>query len=334
MMGVLKMKLIETLTQSTDKIICNADFKNFARKRPNYFTRVRKMPFEDVITFMLFHLKSSIPTALRRFFHARGSKIHMTQQSLCEAKEKIKFEAFRYLFIKTMEVILQHRTEKWNGHRIFAVDGTKITLPADKKLLKHFGGTGRNASSPTAQASTMFDVLNDTIVDAQIAPISTDERTLALKHLDSIQHLCSNDRNLVVYDRGYPSFELIQELESKNFFYLMRVKRKFSAKIDEQTASDGIVDLEKDGCRIRARVLKFALPSGQIETLITNVTDEQMGGKRVQETVFHALAYRDEIQCDQEQIAIGEFFIPIGRRDTAGILCLDVLDQFLGLRRV
>jgi hypothetical protein len=89
----------------------------------------------------------------------------MTQQSLCEARNKLTVEAFLHLFTISMEETIKNSNEKWNGYRIFAIDGTKIALPDDEKLLEHFGETGRNATSPTTQASAMFDVLNDTIVD-------------------------------------------------------------------------------------------------------------------------------------------------------------------------
>ena len=40
--------------------------------------------------------------------------------------------------------------------------------------------------------------------------------------------------------------------------------------IDAQKSADGYVWLSQDGERIHVRVIKFALDSGEIETLITN----------------------------------------------------------------
>lgn len=271
------MKLSKKILKLIHAIIHSEEFKEFARKLPKHFTRKRKMPFEDVVTFMLFHSKGSIPTSLRRFFEERGSTIKMTQQTLCEARNKLTVKAFSHLFTASMEEIIKTRNEKWNGYRIFAIDGTKLALPDDKKLLEHFGGTGRNATSPTAQASAMFDILNDTVVDARIVPISTDERTLALEHLKATAKLCPNDRKVNIYDRGYPSAELIEAIESKKNFYLMRVKRKFCTQIDAQEECDGNVFLEKEGKRFRVRVIKFELPSGEIEMLITNITNKRFG---------------------------------------------------------
>ena len=73
------------------------------------------------------------------------------------------------------------------GRKIIAIDGSKIPLPNRKALLEKYGGSGRGASSPTAIASVAFDVLNDRVLDAQLEPISIDERTLAIRHMENIK---------------------------------------------------------------------------------------------------------------------------------------------------
>lgn len=280
------MKLSEILARLTNEIIYSHTFRTLARKLPKHFTRDRKMPFEDLMIFMLFHLKCSIPSALRRYFEAKQEGTTMSQQSLSEARNKLTVDAFSHLYRITTEAIVEHRIEKWHGYRLYANDASKIALPDDKKLLEYYGATGRNATSPTAQASAMYDVLNDTLVDVALAPISTDERTLALQHINATKDLCANDKKLNIYDRGYASFEFIEELESQGLFYLMRVKTKFNLDIDAQTKSDGYVWLKKGDKRIRVRVIKFALDSGEIETLITNITDKRLGKKAFKKLYF------------------------------------------------
>ncbi len=102
-----------------------------------------------------------------------------------------------------------------------------------------------------------------------IAPLSTNEQTLALGHVQATKDLCPNDKKLNIYDRGYASFDFIEKLEAHGLFYLCRVKIKFNSDIDAQTKADGYVWLEKAGKRLHVRVIKFALDSGEIETLIT-----------------------------------------------------------------
>lgn len=100
-------------------------------------------------------------------------------------------------------------------------------------------------------------MLNDIVADALIKPLSTDERTLAKLHLDACKDIAPNDKKLIIFDRGYPSFELIEKLENNGFYYVMRVKSKFNNDIDGQTTSDGYVWLKLDGKCIHVRVIKF-----------------------------------------------------------------------------
>ncbi|MFB5270034.1 IS4 family transposase [Paenibacillus enshidis] len=271
------MTVTEMLIQRTAELIYSVCFKEASRKKPTDFTRERKMPFEEVILFMLLSFKSSTKSALRRFFIALSKPISMQQQSFSEARAKIKVEAFIELFNLTVEVMCANYRNTWHGYRLLAVDGSKIALPADKKLLKHFGGTGRDASSPTAQGSLAYDVLNDMVMDARLAPLSTDERFLAQQHLAHCMAIEPGEKKLFIYDRGYASFELIDLHVQSGAQFVMRVRDKFNVAIDAQTQPDGYVWLEKNGKRIRVRVIKFKLDSGETETLITQLTDKRMG---------------------------------------------------------
>ena len=280
------MNVTQLLIQRTSELIYSVCFKEASRKRPTDFTRDRKMPFEEVILFMLLSFKCSTQSALRRFFTALCKPVFMKQQSFSEARAKIKVEAFIQLFNLTVEVMRANCRRTWHGYRLLAVDGSKIALPADKKLLKHFGGTGRHASSPTAQGSIAYDVLNDIVMDAHLAPLSTDERTLAKQHLNHCKAMDPREKKLFVFDRGYASFELIDLLVQNGFQFVMRVREKFNLAIDAQICPDGIVFLEQNGKRICIRAIKFKLDSGETETLITQITDKRMGTKAFKQLYF------------------------------------------------
>jgi hypothetical protein len=265
----------------------NGEYRNLAKKRPKDFTRNRIMPFGELIIFMLMSHKNSTATALRRFFRDIGKEtVTMTQQSLSEARKKVTVQAFTCLFRLTVDAMTEDCTKKWHNYRVYAIDGSKITLPADSSLRSHYGALGKDRTVPTAQASILYDVLNDIVCDAAIEPLSTDERTIAKKHIKAVDSLAANDSKLIIFDRGYPSFELIELLESKGLSYVMRVKSKFSKDIDSQASQDGYVWLEQNGKRIHVRVVKFALDSGETETLITNITDKRLGKNAFKKLYF------------------------------------------------
>ena len=63
-------------------------------------------------------------------------------------------------------------------------------------------------------------------MDGLLAPRSVGGRALALKHLEGCQ-----DKDLVVYDRGYPSFDFIYGHYQRKLDFLMRAKVGFSEVI-------------------------------------------------------------------------------------------------------
>ena len=280
------MSLTKAITYRIRKVIFDSSFKKAAKKKKTDFTRNRKMPFEEVMLFMLQSNKCSTQRALRRFFASIGKPVFMKQQSFSEARAKITVEAFVILFKETVDVMMANCHKKWHDFRVYAIDGSKIALPSDKKLLKHYGGHGRNAASPTAQGSILYDVMNDIVADALIAPMSTDERQLAKTHIGSIKEYAPDEKKLIIFDRGYPSIELIEKLEREGLHYLMRVRDKFNLDIDNQTADDGYVTISKGSKSFNVRVVKLKLKSGETETLITNITDMRLDNKDFQTLYF------------------------------------------------
>jgi hypothetical protein len=136
------------------------------------------------------------------------------------------------------------------------VDGSDIALPKMPGLLEAFGGTGRNADSPSAKISSLYDVLNDFVVDAGIGRAGASERDFALEHMEKLRDIRPDVKKLLIFDRGYPSAALIHELEVRGLYFLMRVKTKWNREVDESTAVDSLVKV--DGTLIR--VIKFQLP--------------------------------------------------------------------------
>lgn len=94
---------------------------------------------------------------------------------------------------------------------------------------------------------------------------------------------------MFVFDRGYASKNLILFIQNNlHSRYLFRLRNKFSVEIDGIPAPedrDGISDHTiplYDG--IKVRILKFYLPGGVLETLITN--DFQMIAESFRRTYF------------------------------------------------
>jgi hypothetical protein len=213
--------------------------------------------------FLIKIVHESLQTAARRFLKECGIAKKITEQSVSAARNKIKWEAIRILYESSVETAFSGYVERWYGYQIFAIDGTKIELPHNAELGKIFG---EEKGSPIARGSIIYDVLNHVVADAQIEPLSVDERTLAKRHVEKIYEQ-SVKRALVIHDRGYASQEYIEFLRVKKIRFLFRVRTKFSVEIDNFKKKDGCIKL----FGMKLRIVKITLDTGEIETLITNI---------------------------------------------------------------
>ena len=275
------------IAESLRVLLNSKGFMERARRHPTDFTRNRKMSFTQLVIFMINLLRTSTQTALIRFFGLIGaSAMCMTQQSFSEARQKLNPEACRELFAHTVAYVYAHDVNRWHGMILIAIDGSKIQLPADKRLLEAFGGVGRGASSPTAQGSIAYDMLNGVIVDAEIEPLSISEHELAARHIERVAETVSIGDALAIVDRGYSSVELMALAEGKGLKFLVRVRTKFNVGIDALEKGVHEYELACSKGTLKVRVIKFVLPSGEIETLVTNLTDARMGIKAFKELYF------------------------------------------------
>jgi len=253
-------------------------YERRSKKREQDFTRKRKMTFTEIIYFMLSMLKESTQNALERVFpQLQKENLDMSQQAFSAARQKIKWEAFEELFRTSVIGSYQEEWKLWRGYRVMAADGSFVQLPSDAALVQYFGGLGHERETATALASLLYDLENNIIVDAMIAPVSENERTLAEGHLRALQKMDSYNRGhreLIIFDRGYPSHELIKSLSDKEIAYVMRAQKGFIREQDIEGVKDGWVPLGKTGRQVR--VIQIPLAGGELEILITNLSEAEM----------------------------------------------------------
>jgi hypothetical protein len=111
--------------------------------------------------------------------------------------------------------------------RILAVDGSIITRPFTEELKDLYGVDSNQSELNIVQArsSVLYDVLNGLALDAALENMEQGERDLALRHSNQWR---KND--LVIYDRGYPSFEFIFKHIEHVIDCLIRAKNPWLSK--------------------------------------------------------------------------------------------------------
>jgi hypothetical protein len=252
------------------------------------FTRMRKLSFLDVFYTILDVGRETTSLKLDRLSEVlykgkkKGStkKMKISQQAFSKARNKINEYPFVFMFNEQIkaeyngELAAKPKREK-DGWRLLAIDGTKIAMPNLPSFQESCFTTGAGATSPTALGSCLYDISNYRIIDA-VLKNENQERICAIEHLNNYNNsFTDKEKTLFILDRGYPSSELISKFEELNFNYLMRCRVKFNCEIDaKDIGCDESIVLKGN----KIRVVKWLLPSGQLETLITNdyehTTDE------------------------------------------------------------
>jgi len=98
------------------------------------------------------------------------------------------------------------------------------------------------------------------------------EREECKKHIDflcgELPHIA--EKSIILLDRGYPSLDMIQKIQESGVKFLARCNSQFLSEINNAPLGDSVATL-KNG--VSVRVIKFKLPSGEIEVLISNLFD-------------------------------------------------------------
>lgn len=227
-----KRHSFETCMEKLIALVNGEEFLKMARSSSVDFTRNRKMGFASYIWYFLLHCARSLSTGLHAFQQAfRENDDVITKQGFSKGRRRIRPEAIAYLvdftrdqFYKTAEAQL------WNGYRLLAIDGSKVNLPTAPELVEHFGCQKESGGQVQALASCLYDVLNGIVVHGLFEPVLSSERDLASEHLRALVQMEQGQEtvsNVVLFDRGYPSAHLIEELENAGLKYAMRCSSEF-----------------------------------------------------------------------------------------------------------
>ena len=216
---------------------------------------------------------------------------NFTQSAFIQSRNKIKPKVFKHL---SSVLVTEFYTDNdlsiklWNGFRLLAVDGSMINLPDTKELEDYYGRTRNQTNSGVVQARTsvLYDVLNKIVIDSKLAPNHIGEILLAKEHLSY-----TKKGDLLIYDRGYPSFELIYLHNKLGVDYLFRVKSDFnnvvkafvqSGKTNQiveirptQNRSFKDKDFTKESTE-KVRLIRVILDNGTCEILMTSLLNSKI----------------------------------------------------------
>jgi hypothetical protein len=235
-----------------------------------------------------------------------------------KARLKVSPEVFRELNRMWLQDIYNEEKgiKLFQDLRIWSIDGTVLELPnmgipqdiqQSKNIKKIYGGfpTQSKEFQAISRSSMLYDLENKFVLDGILGSYQTSERFMAVEHLKAlIEHNKTIEvkyKDLVIYDRGYPSYGLIKIHDENKIDFLIRSNGKNTFKaVSEFYKSDKvdeILEIEfsrqmlhklkkldyqnidtsywKVGDKIKIRAIKVPLSSGETELLLTSLLSKE-----------------------------------------------------------
>lgn len=259
------------------------------------FTRQRKLNFVLVAVLILRGHKHSLQNALNKCFGALGKVFAVpTASAYGHARQKLKPE----LFVHLNQVVCQDFYRRygaarevltWRGQRVLGYDGSYVNLPDSAELRAHFSSqrNQHGAESVQALAGVRYDLRNDLGLAGALSKLEAEKNRL----FGSLWG-ATRKGELLVMDRNFADFAVIAHAVKDGRAVLSRCPRQCFAVVNEFWAAESteaVVTLELPTAAatrryVRAqglpetltvRLLKFTLPPGETEVLLTTLIDQR-----------------------------------------------------------
>ncbi len=259
-------------------------------------------------------LNRAIQRGLDSFFKKIDSSDYTIREATKGAFSQARSKLNEWGFIRLNEIAADTFYDRaeyytWHHFRLLAVDGTRLMLPNHPSIKEEFGecsfGPNADVKRSMAIGSMLYDVLNQITIDAQLAPYKNSnnkkgsESALLKKHMSKLK-----EGDLLLLDRGYPSFALFFILKAQNIEFCVRMKGSWWKEVREFRESgekERIVTFtlpEKDRNKlteypksasnpIKCRLIRVELDTGEIEILCTSLIDTIQYPNRQFKELYH-----------------------------------------------
>lgn len=197
------------ILEKTKSFIMQQETNTAYRTDPKRFTRTKKLSFKATVVLVLQKLHKSLSLEVTHFFeklshHSATAAQSISKSAFVQRRQGIRATFFQdslYFFNQQYQHHPEVAPPRWRGFRLLACDTSVIELPASEELkavYEHEVGAGHFRTQ--GRLSALYQVGNAMFMDAELAPTTTDERSLAIQHWS----VCQAD-DLIIYDRGYPA---------------------------------------------------------------------------------------------------------------------------------
>ena len=187
----------------------------------------------------------------------------------------------------------------YKGNILAAIDGLDCEVPNTKTTRERYKSINSKDDERVARIklSNCYDVINGYVLDTEIAEYKHWEIDLIIKHIKSTSHITKYFPIIYVIDRGYFSLATMYHFINDGTKFIIRLNKNF-LKLEQESmqSDDESVEIKyqydrirayknkdeefynyyKNGNRISLRFVNIKLSTGEIETIMTNIGEDEL----------------------------------------------------------
>jgi len=211
-----------------------------------------------------------------------------SEEAFVQARQRMPMDFWLWLILLLGQRFQAAHPEAvhWKGFRLLALDGTEIALQHWQTLASAFGTSrnGRRRRRPQARMVMLAFPQCRLPWRYELTPRSCHEQTIAMRLLDHLE-----PRDLVLMDRGFWSFGLFWQVQRRQAFFGIRLRRGVKLKggkalgpgdrlvtwnmpktSRKKCAWKAMPDLPKS---LSLRVIRYGMRGFRPSAVVTNVLD-------------------------------------------------------------
>jgi hypothetical protein len=211
-----------------------------------------------------------------------------SEEAFVQARQRMPMDFWLWLMLLLAERFQSQHPDavRWKGFRLLAMDGTEIALPYWKTLAEAFGTSrnGRRQRRPQARMVMLAFPQCRLPWRYELTPRSCHEQTSAARLVEYLE-----PQDLLLMDRGFWSFGLFWQIQRRQAFFGIRLRRGVKLKTRKVLGTDDrLVTWEKPkGSRkkcawkslsdlpksLTLRVIRYQMAGFRPSAVVTNVLD-------------------------------------------------------------
>ena len=292
-------KITEIIKKLKDFLHLESTKITFRLSASDFSRNSGKLGFSQYALLGISLLKNSLASEVYNIL-TFNDLVPITKSAYSQGRYKIKNSFYeKWAMVLLDEVYEAGLADRcWRGYHLEAIDGTSLILPQTKTLAEAYG-VHKNKTDEIVMAKCLVrvDLLNQYVLQSVVFKTTKSEISTFKEHLWRL-----SSHSISIMDRGFANAALFGYLVEHNKPFVCRLKVGFNTVVKDFVASmetDKIVaftvnatetfvnqevstlpksipDTEiKKGAKVKLRLVKVMLPTGEIEVLATNLMDSQ-----------------------------------------------------------